>query len=53
MGLLLSIGCTEKEETPKVTYMEPQSEMKVPEVKIDSSQIKVSDLPVIWKVQNI
>lgn len=46
MGLLLSVGCAEKEETPKVTYEEPKFEIRTPEVKIDSSQIKVSDLPV-------
>ncbi|MFA7445110.1 MAG: hypothetical protein WCY89_04125 [Flavobacteriaceae bacterium] len=45
-GLLLSIGCAKSEETPKVTYEEPQKEVKIPEVKIDSSQIKISDLPV-------
>lgn len=47
-SLILTIGCTEKEEsTPKVTYPTPKAKVETPEVKIDSTQIKVADLPII------
>lgn len=46
-GLFTIIGCTEKPEHPKVTYKEPASTK--PEVKIDTTQIKVSDLPVLME----
>lgn len=39
-------SCKETPETPKVTYEGPTKEVTVQEVKIDSSQIKISDLPV-------
>jgi hypothetical protein len=39
-------SCKETPETPKVTYEEPTKEVTVQEVKVDSSQIKISDLPV-------
>jgi len=45
--LLVVTGCTEKPEPPKVTYKEPTSTK--PEVKIDTTQIKVSDLPVLME----
>jgi uncharacterized protein YqkB len=45
-GLLLTIGCENTPETPKVSYEESAKEVRVQEVKIDSSQIKISDLPV-------
>lgn len=45
-ALLLATGCHEEPKTPKVTYQETEKEITVSEVKIDSSQIKVSDLPV-------
>lgn len=47
--LFMAISCEQKPETPKVTYQEPEKEIKAPEVKIDSSQIKVSDLPVVME----
>lgn len=47
--LLLIIGCKEEEKTPKVTYSEPKTEVRTPEVRIDSSQIKVADLPVLME----
>ena len=45
--LFVVTACTEKPEPPKVTYQEPTSTK--PEVKIDTTQIKVSDLPVIME----
>ncbi len=45
--LLIAVGCTEKPEPPKVTYQEPTSTK--PEVKIDTAQIKISDLPVLME----
>lgn len=47
--MVLAMGCKEEEETPKVTYPEPKTEVKPPEVKIDSTQIKVADLPIIME----
>src|SRR5690554_1449947 len=47
---LINIGCTDNTpETPKVTYPEAQNEVKITEVKIDSTQIKTSDLPVLME----
>lgn len=43
------IGCNQQPETPKVTYQETEREVTAPQVKIDSSQIKVSDLPVLME----
>jgi len=42
----LSFGCKNEEKTPKVAYPDPEKEEKTPEVKIDSAQIKIADLPV-------
>lgn len=45
--LLVVTACTQKPEPPKVTYKEP-TEAK-PEIKIDTTQIKVADLPVLME----
>lgn len=45
--LFTIIGCTEKPEPPKVSYQESKSAPV--EVKIDTTQIKVSDLPVLME----
>lgn len=49
MFVLLLVGaCKEKPEPPKVTYQEEPTSAK-PEVKIDTTQIKVADLPVLME----
>jgi len=44
--LFLFIGCKKEEKTPKVTYIDPKKEEKTHDVKIDSAQIKIADLPI-------
>jgi len=39
-------GCKKEEKTPKVTYIDPQKEEKTPDIKIDTAQIKIADIPV-------
>ncbi len=50
-AFLINIGCKDNTpETPKVTYpAKTEEEVHIAEVKIDSTQIKVSDLPVIME----
>ena len=47
-GLCLSafVSCNQKEETPKVIYKSAQAKEEVNYQKIDSTEIKVADLPV-------
>jgi len=44
--LFLFFGCKKEQKTPKVTYIDPQKEEKTLEVKIDSAQIKIADIPI-------
>jgi len=39
-------GCKKEEKKPKVTYVDIEKEEKTPEIKIDSAQIKIADIPV-------
>lgn len=48
LGLVLVaiISCKRQEETPKVTYEDSKTKVETP-VKIDSSSIKIADLPIL------
>jgi len=44
--LFFLIGCQKQEETPKVIYEDKQEKTEVSYQKIDSTEIKIADLPV-------
>lgn len=52
LGFLTMVSCTKTAETPKVIYENEKSASKVDYQKIDSTEIKIADLPIKFEGTN-